>query len=376
MNKKCITSLPSRIRWSQRGKVLRCLSTDTTKREPVVPFYPLGDKKPVPSHIVKPPYASDGVVPYSLFPNQILLHDEPMIERMRKAARVARNVLDYACSLAKPGVETDEIDTAVHEEIIRQGAYPSPLNYHGFPKSLCSSINEVICHGIPDKRPLQNGDIVSFDVSCFLNGVHGDNCATVIVGDEQDKNEIGCDWRGVPYRAKFYSPHEEAMFQSARRLVYATRQSLFTAIHTCGPGSCLTEVGAAIQDVADQYGYSTVTKYRGHGIGEEFHTAPYVKHYRNNDTLQLQPGMIFTIEPMLVEAAGECFEWDDQWTVATVDGGMAAQFEHTVLITQDGVEIITLPQDENDINSELAFLEACGKGTVGFDVNDDRPATN
>ena len=148
MNKNCITSLPSRIRWSQRGKALRCLSTDTTKREPVVPFYPLGDKKPVPLHIVKPPYASDGVVPYSLFPNQILLHDEPMIERMRKAARVARNVLDYACSLAKPGVETDEIDTAVHEEIIRQGAYPSPLNYHGFPKSLCSSINEVICHGL------------------------------------------------------------------------------------------------------------------------------------------------------------------------------------------------------------------------------------
>jgi methionyl aminopeptidase len=185
--------------------------------------------------------------------------------------------LDHACSLAKPGVETDEIDTAVHEEIIRLGAYPSPLNYHGFPKSVCSSINEVICHGIPDSRPLQNGDIVSFDVSCFVGGVHGDNCATVIVGDEQDNDEIGVDWRGVPYRAKFDTPEEESMFRSGRRLVHATRESLYAAIAGCGPGSCLTEVGAAIQEVADDYGYSTVTKYRGHGIGEEFHCAPYVK---------------------------------------------------------------------------------------------------
>jgi methionyl aminopeptidase len=202
----------------------------------------------------------------------------------------------------------------------------------------------VICHGIPDKRPLQFGDIVSFDVSCFLGGVHGDNCATVLVGDEQAVDDIGVDWRGVPYRSQFDTPEEEAMFRSARRLVHATRESLYAAIIRCGPGSCLTEVGAAIQEVADRYGYSTVTKYRGHGIGEEFHCAPYVKHFRNSDILELCPGMIFTIEPMLVEASGECFEWDDRWTVATVDGGMAAQFEHTVLITDSGVEILTLPE--------------------------------
>jgi methionyl aminopeptidase len=284
--------LRSKIRFPCKttGKILRRpLSTTTafdakdvysnepaTEREPVKP-HSLSAKKPVPDNIVRPPYASTGQPPFSLFPNQILIHDQSSIDRMRDAARLARRVLDHACSLAKPGVETEEIDTVVHEEIIRLGGYPSPLNYHGFPKSVCSSINEVICHGIPDSRPLQNGDIVSFDVSCFVGGVHGDNCATVIVGDEQDNDEIGVDWRGVPYRAKFDTPEEESMFRSGRRLVHATRESLYAAIAGCGPGSCLTEVGAAIQEVADDYGYSTVTKYRGHGIGEEFHCAPYVK---------------------------------------------------------------------------------------------------
>jgi methionyl aminopeptidase len=245
-------------------------------REPILP-HSLSETKPVPADILRPPYAQTGTVPFDTFPNQVLLHDEDSITRMRHAARLARMVLYYACMLAKPGVTTDELDTAVHEGIIAHDAYPSPLNYHGFPKSLCSSINEVICHGIPDSRPLQSGDIVSFDVSCFVGGVHGDNCATVIVGDEQEVDEIGVDWRGVPYRAHFDTPEEDAMVRSARRLVHATRESLYTAIDRCGPGSCLTDVGAAIQDVADEYGYSTVEKYRGHGIGEQFHCAPFVK---------------------------------------------------------------------------------------------------
>lgn len=249
---------------------------DINEREPMR-AYPLSAAKTVPTKIVRPPYADTGVVPFSLFPNQILLHDAASVKKMRTAARLARQVLDYACTLAKPGVTTDEIDTAVHEEIIRRGAYPSPLNYHGFPKSLCSSINEVICHGIPDTRPLQFGDIVSFDVSCFIGGVHGDNCATVIVGDEQEKDEIGVDWRGVPYLSNFEKPEQEEMIRSARRLVHAARESLYAAIEECGPGKCLTSVGGAIQDVADSYGYSTVAKYRGHGISSEFHTAPYVK---------------------------------------------------------------------------------------------------
>ena len=232
--------------------------------------YPLTPKKPITrSDITKPPYAERGIVPPH--DNTILLFsDDENLDRMKHAAKLARRVLDYACTLTKPGVTTDEVDTAVHEALIDAGAYPSPLNYVGFPKSLCSSINEVICHGIPDTRPLEFGDIVSFDVSCFVNGVHGDNCATIIVGDEQEIDEIGTDWRGVPYLgSKFFDgrrPDDETSIRSARRLVHAARESLYTAINKIGPGSCLTDIGAAVQDVADSYGYSTVEKYRGHGI--------------------------------------------------------------------------------------------------------------
>ena len=344
-----------------------------TPRAPVRGF-PLSPYKPVPPHVPRPPYADSGQVPHNpLTSDQVLIHDMGSIERMRGAARLAHDILMLACSMAKPGMTTDEIDTEVHNAIIDAGGYPSPLNYAGFPKSLCSSVNEVICHGIPDGRPLQEGDIVSFDVSCFINGVHGDNCATVVVGDEAEfPSEAGVDWRGIPQRNHFESPEQELQFLNARRLVTATRESLYAAISTCGPGSCLSDIGNAIQEVADAYGYSTVEKYRGHGIGEEFHRPPFVKvstfnscsvekmstqflilthsvqtmiqHYRNNDRLTLQPGMIFTIEPMLTEGTGDCFEWDDNWTVVTKDGGMAAQFEHTVHITKDGVEILTLPE--------------------------------
>jgi methionyl aminopeptidase len=303
--------------------------------------YPLTPQKKVPSHIRKPPYALNGRIPYSPLQQQIRIHDDASADQMRDAARLARRMLDLACSLAEPGVTTDQIDTAVHQAIIEADAYPSPLNYDGFPKSFCSSINEVICHGIPDTRPLQFGDIVSFDVSCFLNGVHGDNCATVIVGDRQETDEIGVDWQGVPYRTQFENDLDEGYFVESRRLVQATRESVAAAISTCRPGSCLTEVGAAIHDVADSYGYGTVEKYRGHGICSEFHCAPFVKHFRNDEYLRLQPGMIFTIEPMLTQGSEESRDWDDDWTVITVDGGLAAQFEHTVLITETGVEILT-----------------------------------
>lgn len=240
--------------------------------------YPLSAKRYVGRHndsgqdIHKPPYADTGFVPPSRYHDTILLHNDPDdLNRMRYAARLARSVLDMACRMAKPGMTTDVIDEAVHTSLLEAGAYPSPLNYVGFPKSVCSSINEVICHGIPDTRPLEFGDVVSFDVSCFVGGVHGDNCATIIVGDEQDEAVIGTDWRGVPYLEpgsdKFESPEEEAMIRASRRLVHVTRESMYAAIDRIGPGRCLSDVGAAIQDVADAYGYSTVEKYRGHGIG-------------------------------------------------------------------------------------------------------------
>jgi len=247
----------------------------------------------------------------------------------------------------------------------------------GFPKSICSSVNEVVCHGIPDGRELRTGDVVSFDVSCYVGGVHGDNCATVVVGDyderwlsEEEKSGSGSgilalqfpewneddyydlsgeynflkrDWRNVPYRTEFSSEEERMRFVTARRLVQAALESRDEGVKACRPGGCLSDIGAAIHAVADAYGYDTVRHYRGHGISTDFHCAPFVKHFRNDDKLELIPGMIFTIEPMIVEGTAECIEWEDQWTVVTEDFGRAAQFEHTVLITESGVEILTLP---------------------------------
>ena len=313
-------------------------------REPVVP-HRITPSLTVPAHIPLPPYALTGHVPHNFF-DTITIHSSSSILKMRNAAKLARKALDYACSLVPSkesnlqeggtNLTTNDIDVLVHEYILQHNAYPSPLNYAGFPKSLCSSVNEVICHGIPDCRELQYGDIVSFDVSVYLDGVHGDNCATVIVGDTNYTKSSNSD-----------SAEDEFVddeIRSARRLVKATQESLNAAIQKCKPGGCLSEIGEAIEAVTDKYNYSSVRAYRGHGIGEVFHCAPYVKHFRNKDKLELKPGMIFTIEPMVVEGAQDCKEWEsDGWTVATLDRSRAAQFEHTVLITDGGVEILTLP---------------------------------
>lgn len=330
-------------------KMLESLSSFDYKRAkaPMVPSR-VTPKRLVPSHIKKPPYAESGYMSIAemIMPDTVLLHDEDSVARMRNAARLARKILDFACSLAKPGITTDSIDEQVHNAIIEHNAYPSPLNYSGFPKSVCSSINEVICHGIPDMRPLQLSDVVSFDVSCYLDGVHGDNCATIIVGDQQEEGAAGVDWRGVPYRMEWPSPEEEARASFSRKLVRATREGLYAGINACRPGGLLSDVGNAIHAVADDYGFDTVQKYRGHGIAHIFHTAPYVKHFRNSDKLELKEGMIFTIEPMFTAGSQTCREWADDWTVVTVDRTLAAQFEHTVLITDEGVEILTLPESE------------------------------
>jgi methionyl aminopeptidase len=266
------------------------------------------------------------------------------------------------------GTTTEQINKLLHNAALKHGAYPSPLNYMGFPKSVCSSINEVVCHGIPDDRPLELGDVVSFDVSCYVGGVHGDNCATVIVGDleegyddtnivknddqkEQDEatsvvNECdgpSRDWVIPPHKTNFASDEEQEQIITARRLVQAALEARDEGVAACKPGACLTDIGAAIHAVSDAYGYDTVRHYRGHGIYEEFHCAPFVKHFRNDDRMELLPGMIFTIEPMITEGNADCYEWNDNWTVVTRDGGRCAQFEHTVVITEDGVDILTLP---------------------------------
>eukprot|EP00903_Cladosiphon_okamuranus_P008376 g8054.t1 len=231
---------------------------------------------------------------------------------MREACVLARDMLDLCCAMAQPGVTTDAIDAAVHAAIIEAGACPSPLNYHGFPKSVCSSVNEVACHAIPDDRPLQDGDLVSFDVSVFLNGFHGDNCATVGVG---------------------------TIDAAGQRLMDATEEAMMQGVSVCRPGACLTEIGSAIHAVADHYGFDTVQKYCGHGVGSGFHMQPFVQHFRNNHQLELTPGMTFTIEPIFTEGSEATTLWRDAWTVQTVDGGRAAQFEHVVLITDEGHEL-------------------------------------
>mmetsp|Transcript_27365 Transcript_27365/g.41202 ORF Transcript_27365/g.41202 Transcript_27365/m.41202 type:complete len:386 (-) Transcript_27365:40-1197(-) len=290
-----------------------------------------GELANVPNYIPRPPYAHNGHVPPA--PHYVELQDKEGIDALRTSARLARKVLDKTCELAKPGISTEEINTIVHKYIVDEGAYPSPLNYAGFPKSVCSSINEVVCHGIPDGYVLKKGDVASFDVSLFFNGYHGDNCATVLVGDIDDNETLS-----------FQSKEEEELFITGQRLIQATQESLDMAISTCRSGSCLTEIGAAISAVSEAYGYDSVEKYRGHGIGRHFHCPPFVKHYRNHDYMELKEGMVFTIEPMLTEGRADCVEWQsDGWTVVTRDGGRSAQFEHMVAITSDGAEILTIP---------------------------------
>lgn len=306
-----------------------CVRTLVTPIRPF-PNASTGHLKSVPLHIPRPPYARRGLVPPA--PHHVTIQDESGLKALRKSAKIARDVLDICLNRAKAGMTSNEVDDIVHEAIIKSDAYPSPLNYVGFPKSVCSSLNEVICHGIPDDRELVDGDVASFDVSCFFEGFHGDNCGTVLIGDEGGT------------RVDFDSDSQELLFISGRRLIQATKEALDTAIQTCHPGSCLTEVGYAINAVTDAYGYSSVEKYRGHGIGRDFHCPPFVKHYRNNDAFRLEEGMVFTIEPMVTEGRSDCSEWQsDGWTVVTRDGGRAAQFEHMVAITGDGVEVLTLP---------------------------------
>jgi methionyl aminopeptidase len=309
--------------------VPHCVRTLVTPIRPF-PNASTGHLKPVPVHIPRPPYAWRGRVPPA--PHHVVIQDEAGIKALRKSARLARDVLDISMNSAKAGMTANDIDDIVHDAIVAAGAYPSPLNYAGFPKSVCSSVNEVICHGIPDDRELKDGDVASFDVSCFLEGYHGDNCGTVLIGDEGGKRE------------KFDNDSQELLFITGRRLIRAAKEALDTAIETCQPGSCLTEVGNAIHAVTDAYGYASVEKYRGHGIGRDFHCPPFVKHYRNNDAFILEEGMVFTIEPMITEGRSDCAEWQsDGWTVVTRDGGRAAQFEHMVAITDTGAEVLTLP---------------------------------
>lgn len=241
---------------------------------------------------------------------------------MRASGIAAREVMLEVAKHIAVGVTTDELDEIVHEETIKRGAYPSPLLYGdpGFPKSVCTSINEVICHGIPDSRKLQDGDVLNIDITVYLNGVHGDHNQTFFVGDVDEES---------------------------RKLVRVTKEAMWLGISQVAPGQSTRAIGKVIEQHAKAHGYETVRDYTGHGINEDFHTAPTILHYDtvHNNTI-MTPGLTFTIEPMLTIGDWKSNLWDDNWTVVTKDFSRSAQFEHTVLVTDTGVDVLTLLPDE------------------------------
>ncbi|KNE62651.1 methionine aminopeptidase, type I [Allomyces macrogynus ATCC 38327] len=304
--------------------------------------YPLSATRFVPPHIKRPDYAETGR-PYSeeklRGSNRIETMNEAEIQKMREVCRIAREVLDAGAAAVRPGVTTDHIDKVVHEATVARDAYPSPLNYMGFPKSCCTSVNEVICHGIPDMRPLEDGDIVNIDVSVFKDGFHADLNETYFVG------------------AKAW--HE------SKALIDCTRECLKRAIEMVKPGVMYRELGNVIEKTAKERGFAVVRTYCGHGIHRLFHTTPNIPHYAKNKAIGvMKPGHIFTIEPMINVGTHADDHWPDNWTAVTRDGKRSAQFEHTMVVTETGCEILTLRRGHDIVMDGLIPPPGVEEGTV------------
>ncbi|XP_010514194.1 PREDICTED: methionine aminopeptidase 1C, chloroplastic/mitochondrial [Camelina sativa] len=268
----------------------------------------------VPDHIPKPTYVESNEVPK--ISSEIQIPDSIGIVKMKKACELAARVLDYAGTLVRPFVTTDEIDKAVHQMVIESGAYPSPLGYGGFPKSVCTSVNECMFHGIPDSRPLQNGDIVNIDVAVYLDGYHGDTSKTFLCGDVDE---------------------------SLTQLVKVTQECLEKGISVCKDGASFKHIGKIISEHAAKYGYN-MERFIGHGVGTALHSEPLIYLHSNYDyeLKYMIEGQTFTLEPILTIGTTDFVTWPDKWTIVTADGGPAAQFEHTILITTTGAEILTI----------------------------------
>ncbi|MFB9532013.1 type I methionyl aminopeptidase [Nonomuraea roseola] len=267
----------------------------------------------VPAHIQRPEYVGKKQ-PRT---GEADVKTPELIERMRVAGRIAAQALEEVGKHVAPGVTTDELDRIGHEFLLDHDAYPSTLGYRGYPKSLCTSINEVICHGIPDDTVLRDGDIVNIDITAYIGGVHGDTDATYLVGEVDEESRL---------------------------LVERTRAATMRAIKAVAPGRQLNVVGRVIEAYAKRFGYGVVRDFTGHGIGTTFHSGLMVPHY-DDPTLQVElvPGMTFTIEPMLTLGTIDYEIWPDKWTAVTKDRKRTAQFEHTILVTDTGSEILTLP---------------------------------
>jgi len=243
------------------------------------------------------------------------------IEKIRRAGTLAAQAIELVGSHAEPGVTTDELDKTAHKFLIDNGAYPSTLGYRGYPKSICSSVNEIICHGIPDDTALEDGDIINIDITAYLDGFHGDSNQTFLVGNVSEE---------------------------AKLLVERTREALNRGIAACAPGRGVNLIGRTIEAYAKRFNYGVVRDFTGHGIGESFHSGLIIPHYDSaplyGDIMEV--GMVFTIEPMLTLGTHEWTMWPDGWTVATKDHSITAQFEHTIVITETGAEILTLASGE------------------------------
>ncbi|GAA2716716.1 type I methionyl aminopeptidase [Micromonospora olivasterospora] len=284
-----------------------------TARAPLTPGT-LSPVRPVPGTIVRPEYVGKKR-PQEYRGSHVQTPET--VERMRIASRLAAQATQLAGEHCKPGVTTDEIDRVVHEFLCDHGAYPSTLGYKGFPKSCCTSLNEVICHGIPDSTVLQDGDIINVDVTAYIGGVHGDTNATFCVGEVSEE---------------------------VRLLVERTHTAMMRGIRAVAPGRQINVIGRVIESYAKRFGYGVVRDFTGHGIGESFHSGLYVPHYdTTRPTDVMEPGMTFTIEPMITLGTYQYDMWDDGWTVVTKDRKWTAQFEHTIVVTEDGHEILTLP---------------------------------
>jgi methionyl aminopeptidase len=243
--------------------------------------------------------------------------DAETIERMRVAGRIAAQALEEVGRHVTPGVTTDELDRVGHEFLVSHGAYPSTLGYRGYPKSLCTSLNEVICHGIPDDTVIADGDIVNVDITAYIGGVHGDTNATFLAGNVDEESRL---------------------------LVERTHEAMMRGIRAVAPGRQLNAVGRVIESYARRFGYGVVRDFTGHGIGTTFHSGLVVPHFDDPDvTVIMEEGMTFTIEPMLTLGTISYDIWDDGWTAVTRDRKRTAQFEHTLAVTADGYDILTLP---------------------------------
>ncbi len=252
----------------------------------------------------------------AILPSMITIKSSREIELMRATGLLAAKTLRFIEDKLKPGMSTEDVDQLVHQYMVNRGAIPATLNYHGFPKSCCTSLNEVICHGIPNKKDiLRDGDILNVDVTTKLKGFHGDTNRTFFIGNVRPE---------------------------IKKLVEVTYQCMMAGISVCRPGVKTGDIGAVIEEIAHGHGYSVVQEYCGHGIGREFHEEPQILHYGKRGTgVEMKPGMTFTIEPMINFGKRHCRLLDDGWTVITKDRSWSAQFEHTILITEDGHEILT-----------------------------------